>query len=129
MSHVTTKIAGVPAHVRGSDKVIGCFSYSRDGDVFCDGDACVIADTEEKIKDYLKALPSGNSMDIIKKTRFGEIVKGLRLGGVYAFDQGAYFRFFDLAKINGLNDLPEKESFSKNDPAVGMHFIRIQILK
>ena len=127
MSHVSSKIAEIPAHIRGSDKVIGCFSYSRLGDVFCDGDACVIADTEEKIKDYLKELP-GNSMDIIKKTRFGEIVKGLRLGGAYAFDQGSYSRFFDLAKINGLNDLPEKESFSKNDPAVGMHFIRIQIL-
>jgi len=76
----------------------------------------------------LKELP-GNSMDIIKKTRFGEIVKGLRLGGAYAFDQGSYSRFFDLAKINGLSDLPEKESFSKNGPAVGMHFIRIQIPK
>ena len=129
MSHVSLKIEEIHAHIRGSDKVIGCFAYSRLEEVFCDGDACVIADTEEKIRGYLKGLPHGNSMDIIRKTRFGEIVKGLRLGAAYAFDQGAYSRFFDLAKINGLNDLPEKESFLKDDPAVGMHFIRIQILK
>jgi hypothetical protein len=129
MSHISSKIVEIPTHMRGSDKVIGHFSYSRQRDVFCDGDACVIADTEEKIRDYLKRLPSGDSMDIIKKTRFGEIVKGLRLGAAYAFDQGAYSRFFDLAKINGLNGLPEKESFSESGSATEMHFIRIQISK
>jgi len=43
--------------------------------------------------------------EIIKKTRFGEIINGLRQGGAYAFDQEAYGRFLPLAQLNGMNGL------------------------
>jgi hypothetical protein len=42
--------------------------------------------------------PEEPSTSKIKKTRFGEIVSGLRLGAVYAFDEEAYQRFYPLAQ-------------------------------
>jgi len=73
-----------------------------------------------------KRLPESNERDLIKKTRFGEIVEGLRRGGAYAFDEEAYKRFSHHAKNNGMDVLPAKEAFS--GLSVEMHFIRIQML-
>jgi len=38
----------------------------------------------------------------IIKTRFGEIVSGMRMGGVYSFDEEAYGRFLTLAREEGI---------------------------
>jgi hypothetical protein len=59
------------------------------------------------------------------KTRFVEIVEGLRRGGAYAFDEESYQRFFHLAKLNGIN-IPVNEVFTES--ASAMHFIRIQMV-
>ena len=55
-------------NIKEASKVIGCFSYTNSGVVFCDGDACVIAGSEELMESYLLKIPSGDSKDIIKKT-------------------------------------------------------------
>ena len=64
--------------------------------------------------------------DVVKKTRFGEIIKGLEKGGAYAFDRESYDKFFILAVRHGLSDLPEPKSFFLEIPAAGLHIIRIQ---
>ncbi len=38
----------------------------------------------------------------IRKTRFGEIMRGLRLGAAYAFDEESYGRFLPLGRAAGL---------------------------
>src|SRR5690349_5244994 len=115
----------MPSRIREASKVIGYFSHSR-GDVFCDGDACIIAGSEESMKTYLQAMHKGNERDVIRKTRFGEILEGLRRGGAYAFDKESYKRFLTLAKLNGMKDLPGQEVFAELESA--MHFIRIQMV-
>lgn len=127
MNKVQSRREKIPTYVKESTKVIGYFSYSGGNVVFCDGDACIIADSEERMRLYLKMISTVEARDIIKKTRFGEIMNGLKRGGAYAFDRESYCRFFDLVKLNGLEGLPEKESFSNNGETSEMHFIRIQI--
>ncbi len=115
----------IPRQVKGSPKVMGYFSYTGDGQVFCDGDACIIAGCIQSMKFYLQRMSENQGRDIIKKTRFGEIIDGLRRGGAYAFDQEAYTRFLSVGKMNGMDGLPTTEAFS--DPPATMHFIRIQM--
>ena len=108
-------------------KIVGYFSFTITGNVFCDGDACIIAGTEKLMYSYIKAMIFDNKeKDIIKKTKFGEIINGLELGGSYAFDKDAYVRFFSLAEKYGLNNLPEPNSFFSEPSPTGLHFIRIQ---
>ena len=105
-------------------KVIGYFAYSSPMNVVCDGDACFIAGSDVDLKTYISE--GGISKEAnytIKKTRFGEIMRGLRLGGAYAFDETAYNRFYPLAKREGLELGPE--DFSPT--ATGRHFVSIQI--
>ncbi|MFN0314991.1 MAG: hypothetical protein ACKVQA_08140 [Burkholderiales bacterium] len=104
-------------------KVIGYFAYTSPSEVACDGDACVIAGSEAGMKAYLVALGSGQpTRHTIRKTRFGEIMRGMRLGAAYAFDEAAYNRFYPLAKREGLSLGPE--DFSPT--ATGRHFVRLQ---
>lgn len=109
-----------------SKKVIGYFAYASRIDVFCDGEACIIAGSEQAMKEYIAHNSSQqDSSYIIKKTRFGEIMQGINLGAAYCFDQEAYNRFYPLAQKEGMNIRPEDFSgFS----LMGMHFVRIQKL-
>ncbi len=107
---------------------MGIFSYNLSGNVFCDGNACVIAGSVASMKLYMQTMLSeANEKDIIKKTTFGEIATGLKKSGAYALDKEAYERFLPLAKINNLGDLPEVEKFFSKQSKTGVHFIRIQI--
>lgn len=77
----------IPKHLKKGSKVIGYFSYTNAGHVCCDGDACVIAGSLEAMEGYVEELPSNNNeKNMIKKTRFSEIIEGLKQGGAYAFD-------------------------------------------
>ena len=85
-------------------KVIGYFAYASPMQVVCTGKACVIAGSEQSMKDYLQEIdPEGAKRRTIRKTRFGEILQGMRLGGAYAFDEESYARFYPLARTEGLN--------------------------
>ena len=115
----------IPKHIKGGSKVIGYFSYTHAKHVTCDGDACIIAGSSEAMKGYLEKQSSvDDEKDFIKKTRFSEIVEGLRGGGAYALDEEAYRRFFLHAKNNSM-DCPLPDEFFL-EPSATMHFIRIQ---
>ncbi len=106
-------------------KVIGYFAYFSKQLVFCDGDACIIAGSEEKMREYISKM---NSQEVtkytIKKTRFGEIMAGVNLGAAYCFDEEAYNRFYPFAQKQGLDIGPEH--FLKKTPT-GMYFARVQV--
>jgi hypothetical protein len=104
-------------------KVIGYFAYASRTEVVCDGDACIIAGSDSDLKTYISELGPGEAGHTLKKTRFGEIMRGMRLGAAYAFDETAYNRFYPLAKREGLSLSPE--DFSRT--ATGRHFVRVQI--
>src|SRR3990167_11278923 len=118
----------IPTSVKESSKVMGYFAYTKSGHVICDGDACIISGSEKQMQFYLDKMSSSNEKEIIKKTRFGEIINGLRQGGAYAFDQEAYERFLPLVQLNGMNGLPGSDFFSQPSPT-DMHFLRIQWVK
>lgn len=106
-------------------RVVGYFAISPPMNAVCDGDACVIAGSEQAMKTYLTKLESpSNTAATIRKTRFGEILEGMMRGGAYAFDEESYNRFYPLALKAGLNVGPE--DFSTPGP-VDMHFVRIAI--
>jgi hypothetical protein len=108
-------------------KIVGYFSYFGESNVFCDDDACVIAGTEKLMRSYIKAMIFDHKeQDVVKKTRFGEIIRGLEKGGAYAFDKESYDKFFILAVGYGLSDLPEPSSFFLEPLESGLHFIKIQ---
>jgi hypothetical protein len=116
----------IPKRIRASHKIVGYFSYTDTGQVFCDGDACIIAGSRAKMQSYLEQMPNGDSRDLIKKTRFGEVIEGLRQGGAYAFDEKAYAIFSECAKNNNMISPSWQDQF-KDSPEV-MCFIRIQAL-
>ena len=85
-------------------KVIGYFAYSAPTQVVCTGHACVIAGSEAAMRRHLAEVDSsGRLSHTIRKTRFGEILQGLRLGGAYAFDSESYSRFYPLARMAQLD--------------------------
>lgn len=106
-------------------KVVGYFSYSETG-VFCDGDACIISGTKRLISTYINQMLHHSEENIIKKTRFGEIISGLERGAAYAFDKDAYIIFLALAHKHGVRDLPVPRQFFGEQSPTGLHFIRIQ---
>lgn len=115
--------------LKGFHKVIGYYCYTESGNAFCDGEGCIIAGSEELIKRYMeKMLGDREEREIIRKTTFGEIIRGIEKGGPYAFDEEAYRRFLPLAENNGLEDLPTVEDFfSEESPTgTGVHFMQIQ---
>jgi hypothetical protein len=96
--------------------------------VICTGDkgnACVITGSDTAMKNFLAEIdPKGLKNHTIKKTRFGEILKGLKLGAAYGFDEESYERFYPLAIKEGLHVL--KADFSEKS-AEGMRFFTVQL--
>jgi len=85
-------------------KVIGYWAYRSRAEVVCaEHDACLIAGSEEAMREYVREF-TGQTADkhTIRKTRFGEILDGIRIGAAYAFDEEAYSRFLPLARGAGL---------------------------
>jgi hypothetical protein len=81
------------------NRVIGFFAYRSPTEVLCrDVDACLIAGSETAMRTCLRERdPTRVNRHTIRKTRFSEILRGLNLGGAYAFDEIAYSRFYPLA--------------------------------
>lgn len=82
-------------------KVIGYFAYSSPRAVVCSGKACVISGSEGAMRTYLQEFGAKGG-HTIRKTRFGEIMQGIRLGAAYAFDEESYGRFLPLGRAAGL---------------------------
>lgn len=110
------------------NKAVGYFSFTDTGNVFCDGDACVIAGSKKAMLKYIKKMaPKNKERDIIKKTTFSEIIKGLEAGAAYAFDEESCRLFLPLAKQHGIADLPDRKEFFSEPSPTGLHFMQIQI--
>jgi len=104
-------------------KVIGYFSYKSQTEVTCEGDACIISGSENAMLDYLLSISKeAHDTSIIKKTRFGEIIQGLKRGAPYAFDEESYKRFYPLANRIGYN--LNEEEFTPTE--TGRHFVVIR---
>jgi hypothetical protein len=111
-------------HLDIDSKVIGYFAFSSPTEVICDGDACVISGSEQGMRNYIKAVSlESPKKNTIKKTRFGEIVKGMKMGAPYAFDEQSYNRFYPLANRIGFN-LKEEEFSDQTE--TGRHFVVIR---
>ena len=109
--------------MRRSRTVIGWFAIAG-LTALCDGDACVIAGSQAAMRKIVARRTTRDALSMtIKKTRFGEIMTGLRLGAAYCFDEEVYNRFFPLAQLEGLKLGPQ--DFSDPGPH-GLHFFRVQ---
>lgn len=110
-----------------SRKVVGYFAFSSPTEVVCtSGNACVISGSYRAMKAYLTEIdPEGNTRHTIKKTRFGEIVKGLQLGAAYAFDEESYTTFYPLARQEGL---PVAEADFTEQKSKGLRFFTVQLI-
>ncbi len=63
-------------------KVIGYFAYRSATEIACAGDACLIAGSRTAMRRYLSISdPKNVDKHTIKKTRFGEIMKGMYFTG------------------------------------------------
>ena len=108
---------------------IGYLAQASRFTVLCDGDACIIAGSEAKLKDYLAIRdPARAGWYAIKKARFDDLLRVLRMGGAYAFDEEAYNRFYPQAQRAGLQVGPE--DFSTPPPPglkrPAIHLVRVQ---
>ncbi len=109
-------------------KVIG-FIAQRKGSasLLCDGDSAVVAGSESKMRSYLATVAGGSPENyVLKKTRYGDILRCLELGAAYSFDEQSYDRFYPLAaqegkKVvefgKGTGDLPAKS---------GLHLLQVR---
>jgi len=106
-------------------KVIGYYARLSPTEVVCDGDACVIAGSEQDMINYLKPVSSNvPKQTTIRKTRFIEIIQGMKLGAPYAFDEQSYNRFFPLANRIGFS--LQEEDFSV-PTETGRHFVIVRL--
>jgi hypothetical protein len=95
---------GDAAMPRVKSPVIGYFAYTPPMDAVCtDVDACVIAGSRQAMDEYIAASRTGRASElIVRKTTFKEILRGMKLGGAYAFDETSYRTFYPLARKAGL---------------------------
>lgn len=61
----------------------------------------MISGSEGAMRTYLQEFGAKGG-HTIRKTRFGEIMQGIRLGAAYAFDEESYGRFLPLGRAAGL---------------------------
>jgi len=87
----------------GRQRIVGFFAIrTGTANILCDGDACVIGGSRARLQDYLQRQGDENPADYtIKKTTYGEIRQGMKMGGAYAFDLESYGRFRQLAMLDG----------------------------
>jgi len=107
-------------------KVIGYFAFASPTEVVCTGNACVISGSVRTMKAFVKEIdPKGLQKRTIKKTLFGEILNGLKLGAAYAFDEEAYKKFYPLARKEGLN---VAEANFEEMKSKGFRFFTVQLM-
>ena len=84
-------------------KVIGYLAQRSRTELYCDGSALVITGSETTLKKMLSiAGVKDPHLYTIRKARFGDILRAMRLGAAYSFDEEAYHRFAPLAEEQGI---------------------------
>ncbi|MEW6669921.1 MAG: hypothetical protein AB1512_32325 [Thermodesulfobacteriota bacterium] len=109
-------------------KVLG-YVAQRQGkpEMVCDGDSCVVAGSERKMTDYIKAFSNSPSASYqISKARYGHVMKVMKLGGAYSFDEESYPRFYSLAREDGMElvDFTPTNQDRPEGPAISL--MRVQ---
>lgn len=95
--------------------------------VVCDGDYCIVAGSEKKMNEYIKAFSNDpNTNYQISKARYGHVLRAMRLGGVYSFDEESYTRFCPLACEDGMElvDFTPKNHKRPDGPSISL--MRVQ---
>lgn len=108
-------------------KVVGYFAYRSRWRIICtNGAACVISGSARAMRQNLEEMdPERAYKATVRKTRFGEVVRGLKLGAAYAFDRGAYRRFYPLAVKIGL---PVEPADFDNPERPGGRFFTVRLI-
>jgi len=109
-------------------RVIGYFAYLSPAEVVCtDVDACVVSGSSRAMEEYLAEMhPRRTPVGTVKKTRFGEILRGLELGAAYAFDKESYARFYPLALEAGIP--VGAADFDKQQREAGGRFFTVRLI-
>ncbi len=115
--------AGKPKRDQETKRIIGYFAF-RGLEAVCDGDACVIAGSSEKMAQMIECRLGKAKEYTIRATSYSEIWSGMQQGAAYCFDEGAYGVFFPMAQARGL-PLGE-EDFSDPGPW-GIHLVRVSM--
>ncbi len=111
--------------IEDKTRVIGYFAFDTPMNVVCDGIARLVAGSEAAMKRYIVQLDlSKNRFPAIRKARMGDILLGMYKGGVYAFDEESYSRFFPLAAKLGIDIGPQ--DFSTPGPT-GVRFVHVTV--
>ncbi len=109
-------------------KVIGYFAFASPTEVVCTKEppyGCLIVGSVGAMKSFLTELdPDGVQRHTIKKTRFGEVLSGLKMGAAYAFDERTYKTFFPLARKEGI---PVEEANFIEMKKKGFQFFTVQL--
>ena len=110
-------------------KVVG-FIAQKTGTVnlLCDGDSAIVAGSENNMRNYIESIENerGQSVYEIKKARYGHILKCLRLGAAYSFDEESYSRFFPLVKDEGKKVVEFGKDANEVTHKTGIHLMRIK---
>lgn len=96
-------------------KVIGYLAQRSRMELYCDGEALVITGSEATLRRMLSiAGVKELHLYTIRKARFGDIIRAMRLGAAYSFDEESYHRFAPLAETHGFSR--QVEDFTPSTP-------------
>jgi hypothetical protein len=96
-------------------------------DVLCVSDSCVVAGSESKMKEHILTLShNAHGKYQITKARYGHVLKVMKLGGVYSFDEESYARFHPLAREDGMEVVDFTPEHEKKPAGPAIPLIRVQ---
>lgn len=98
-----------------NQKVIGYIaSFSRTEVLFI-GDACLVMGSERKLHNRIsRKIPEKKSKAILKKIRFGDILRAIDHGEKIVFDEESFNRFYPLGKQIGFELDDSSLNLTKN---------------
>jgi hypothetical protein len=113
-------------------KVIGYFAMKSKTDLVCTPEgALVICRNESCLTARMKKNDPVNYVENkLIKTRYGEIISGLKRGAAYAFDLDSYVSFYNIGIPNGLLlENPDTAEFLKlNGHGFGLIIVSKSVL-
>ena len=100
-------------------KILGYVAMAPDRSyVLCDGDACIVASSEEKMKEYIKDRGDPDWSYDIEKAYAKDVLFAIDLGGEYQFDKESYDKYKKVASDLDIliADINPIKSNDKNRP-------------
>ena len=114
--------------------MIGYLAQVSRNEVLCEGDACVVVGSRQRLKAYLGG--KADELDelrpgyALKKVWLEDILAGIMHGGAYAFDEEAYKLFYPHAQRAGFSIGEEDFNTAPATEIEGgwMHLVRVQMV-